>query len=150
MGAEDEVVAIMVVLLVDDRQALFALLDSQGSINRMGSGLIDGGLDLLDRDMFVGVVNEDLFQQLRGKISPAVNAFLGHQLNEANPMGKLCELKVAVKYANGRDAASVWRYGSESEKPHPGIVTFVQETIQITEPWFQEQKAMVTRASQAE
>lgn len=151
MRAEDEVVAIMVVLLVEDRQLLFALLGSDGSINRMGTGRIDSGLvDALDRDMFIGMVNDELFEQLRSRITAEMNDFLGQQLTAPNPVGKPCELTVGLKYTSGREAMSGWRYGSESRGPHPDVVAFVRETVRITEPWFQAQKAMVARQSQAE
>jgi hypothetical protein len=141
MQAADEMVGIMVVLHVGGQQALFAVLGSDGSINRMGSGLVDAS----DRKMFIGKVSPELFQQLRSKITPGVIHFLGQHLAAPNPIGKPCELTVGIKYASGREAASAWRYGSESQGPHPEVVAFVKETLRITEPWFQQQKATVAR-----
>jgi hypothetical protein len=137
--ATDEVIGIMVVLVVGGQQALFALLGSDGSIHRMGSGLVDAS----DRDMFIGKAPPELFQELRSKITPGVIHFLGQRLAAPNPVGKPCELTVGIQYASGREAASAWQYGSESQGPHPEVVDFVKETLRITEPWFEQQKVMV-------
>jgi len=141
MRSAEEVVAIVVVLHIDGQQALFALLGADGSINRMGSGSSSPS----DGEMFIGKAPPELFQLLRSKITPGVIHFLGQRLAAPNPRGKPCELTVCLKYATGREAASAWRYGSESQGPHPEVVDFVKETVRITEPWFQQQKAMVTR-----
>ena len=66
MQATEEVVLILVVLEVGGQQALFVLLDSEGTANRMGSGLVDAS----DRTMFIGKADPELFQQLRSKITP--------------------------------------------------------------------------------
>jgi hypothetical protein len=151
MPAEDQVIAIMISLLVEGRPLLFTLLRSDGSINRMGTGRIDSGIsDARDRDMFIGTVDDGLFEQLRPQITPGMNEFLGRQLATPNPVGMPCELTVGFRYASGREAMSVWHYGSESRGPHPDIVALVRETVRITEPWFQAQKAMVARQPQAE
>ena len=141
MQAVEDVVGIMVVLQLGGQQALFALLGSDGVVNRMGSGLVDAS----DREMFIGKADADLFQQLRSKITPGVIHFLGQRLAAPNPIGKPCELTVGLKYADGREAVSAWRYGSESQGPHPEVVNFVKETLRITEPWFRRQKAMVSQ-----
>ena len=138
MQAAEEVVLIVVVLKVGGQHSLFVLLDSEGTANRMGSGLVDAS----DRQMFIGKADPELFQQLRSKITPGVIHFLGQSLAVPNPIGKPCELTIGLKYANRREAASAWRYGSESQGPHPEVVEFVKEALRITEPWFQRQKAI--------
>lgn len=143
MEATGEVIAIVVVLEVAGRQALLALLASDGTVNRMGSGRVDES----DRDMFIGKTAPALFENLRSKITPGVIHFLGQRLAAPNPVGQPCELTVGLRYADGRDVASAWRYGSESHGPHPEIVEFVKQAVQITEPWFQKQKDMVARRS---
>lgn len=127
----------MVTLNVGGQPALFALLASDGTINRMGSGLVDAS----DRTLYIGKAEPALFQEARSKITAGVIHFLGQRLAAPNPVGKLCELTVGLTYASGRDAASAWRYGAESQGPHPEIVQFVKEMLRITEPWFGRQKA---------
>ena len=144
MQATEEVVLILVVLDVGGQQALFVLLDSEGTANRMGSGLVDAS----DRTMFIGKADSELFQQLRSKITPGMIPFLGRNLAAPSPIGKPCELTIGLKYANGREAASAWRYGSDSQGPHPEVVEFVKEALRITEPWFQRQKAIAAHLAQ--
>jgi hypothetical protein len=45
-----------------------------------------------------------------------------------------------LKYADGRLAKSGWRYGSESQGPHPEVCAFVAAAVEATEPWFQREK----------
>jgi len=136
-----EVVTILIVLEVGGRQALFVLLSSDGCINRIGSGLVDAS----DRNMFIGQTGPELFYQLRSKLTPGVFHFLGQRLAAPNPVGERCELTVSLVYDDGSEAASAWRYGSESQGPHPEVVEFVKQAIRITEPWFQKQRSMVAR-----
>ena len=141
MGDGNEIAAIMVVLLVDGEQSLFIMLSEDGSINRMGNGSIDQ----IEHQMFIGRVGPDLFKHLRSQVTAGVVYFLGQRLAAPEPKGKLCELRVIFKYADRREAESAWRYGAESQGPHPEVCTFVVTATRVTEPWFQQQKEMVRR-----
>jgi hypothetical protein len=141
MAKRDEVIGIMVVLLVDGQQSLFLRLGADGSINRMGNGSVDD----IERQMFIGVVDPKLFLGLRARIGPGVLRWLGQHLTAPQPVGKLCELTVLFKYADGREAATEWRYGSESQGPYPDVCEFVAAAVEATEPWFESRKEMVRR-----
>ena len=141
MEKSNEIVGIGVELLVGDQQSLFIMLGSDGTVNRMGNGSVDQ----IERELFIGSAPQDLFEQLRLRITPGVVHFLGQRLAAPQPKGKLCELTVMVKYADGREAASGWRYGSESQGPHPEVCDFVAAAVELTDPWFQRQKAVVRR-----
>jgi hypothetical protein len=141
MRNDDEIVGLTVVLLIGGEQSLFILLGSDGSINRMGNGSVDH----LERQMFIGKVDPDLFLQLRSRVTPGVLYFLGQRLEAPQPKGKLCELTVGFKYADGREATTAWRYGSESQGPHPEVGAFVVAAAQATDPWFEQQKEMARR-----
>lgn len=143
MDSTDEIVGILVELRVDGIESLFVLLDSGGSINRMGNGTVDD----IEREMFIGKVAPELFMQLRSQVTPGVVHFLGQRLAAPQPKGKLCELTVMLRYADGREATSAWRYGSESQGPHPEVRDFAIAALQVTESWFQQQKQMVGRTS---
>jgi hypothetical protein len=43
--------------------------------------------------------------------------------------------------------ASAWRYGSNSQGPHPEVRQFVVAMVQATEPWFQQQKKLTKRSA---
>jgi hypothetical protein len=142
MHSGDEIVGVLVVLLVGGERSLFVLLGKDGTINRMGSG----SLDQIERQMFIGSAHPDLFTQLRSQVTPGVIHFLGQRLAAPQPKGKLCELTVMFKYADGHEAKSAWRYGSESQGPHPEVRAFVAAAVQATEPWFQRQKDVTQRS----
>jgi hypothetical protein len=141
MAEEEEIGLIFVSLEIGGDQSLFILLGTDGLINRKGNGSVDH----IERAMFIGKVPPDLFLQLRSRITPGVIYFLGQRLAAPKPKGKLCELNVGFKYVDGREAVSGWRYGSESQGPHPEVCEFVRAAVEITEPWFQRERDKVHR-----
>jgi hypothetical protein len=143
LDSSSEIVGILVELRVDGVESLFLLLDNVGGINRMGNGSVDD----VAHKMFSGRVAPELFMQLRSQITPGVVHFLGQRLQAPQPKGKLCELTVMLRYADGREATSAWRYGSESQGPHPEVRDFVVAAVQVTEPWFEQQQQMVARTT---
>jgi len=142
LNDSSEIVGILVVLRVDGEPSLFVLLAEDGAINRMGNGSVDD----IERKMFIGQVTPDLFMQLRSRVTPGVVHFLGQRLAASQPKGQLCELTVMFTYADGREATSAWRYGSESQGPHPEVRDFVTAAVEVTEPWFQQQKQLGGRS----
>lgn len=130
----DEIVVIVVVLVIGGEPSLFILVGADGLINRMGSGLVDN----FDRQLFIDIGSPDLFVRLRSQITPGVTHWLGQALEAPHSKGKLCELVVRFGYADGRETATVWRYGSESAGPHQEVRDFVIATLEVTEPWFQQ------------
>ena len=142
MGEGNEIAAILVILLVDGEHSLFIFLSEDGCINRIGNGSIDR----IEREMFIGKDGSDLFKQLRAQVTAGVIHFLGQRLAAPEPKGKLCELSVIFEYADGREAESAWRYGSESQGPPRDIRQFVTEAVRLTDPWYEKQKHMTATA----
>jgi len=138
MTNQDDIVAIMVRLLVAGEESLFITLGDDGSITRMGTGKVGNR----DRELFVGRTGEAMFQRLRQQIGPELLSWLGQQLEDPQPRGQICELTVALKYADGRESATAWRYGTESQGPPPEVVQFVIESINTTNPWYEEFRSM--------
>src|SRR5262249_52323323 len=90
MSEEIDIHGIMVTLLIGNEQALFIMLGSDGSINRVGTGSVDD----TERDMFIGQTGPDLFHQLRARITPELLGWCGQQLSDPRPQGQVCELTV--------------------------------------------------------
>jgi hypothetical protein len=139
MGERDDIHGILVTLLIGGEQALFVLLGSDGSINRMGTGSENN----TERDMFIGKTEPGVFQRLREQITPELLGWCGQQLAAPQPQGKVCELTVGFQKADGQESMTAWRYGSASQGPPPEVCRFVVAAVEATEPWFEEQKAMV-------
>ena len=138
MGSEPgEVIGIWIELLVGEQQSLFAMLAADGTINRMGSGLVDAS----DTVMYIGRTDPKLFEELRSTIDPSLTQFLGRSLSDPRPQGTPCSLRIGLAHADGREAVTAWRYGTDSQGPHPAVAEFVREALRITEPWLQGQKA---------
>ena len=136
----DDVDTILVSLDVGDTPALFVLLSSDGSINRIGDGSIGG-----DQDMFIGVTREPLFQRLRDKIA---ESFLEHAVSYELPdrVGSDCTLSIRF-IAGGQETGLIFKYGSESEGPPQDVYDFVRAAVDVTGPWHEAQKQMVARKS---
>jgi len=58
----------------------------------------------------------------------------------------VCELTVGFQQADGRALVTAFRYGSASQGPPPELCTFVVAAVEATNPWFEQQKAMVRRS----
>jgi hypothetical protein len=138
MANEKDIIAIMVRLLVDGEKSLFIMLGDEGSITRGGTGAVDNR----DRELFIGRTDPAIFQQLRQQIGPELLGWFGQRREDPQPRGKICELTVMLKYANGEESATAWRYGAESQGPPPEVGQFVIAAVNATNPWFEQAKAM--------
>lgn len=140
MTTERPITGIMVTLHVADQQALFILLASDGTINRMGSG----SLNNTDRILFIGCTAFELFEGLRQRVGTDLLRWLG-QYSDPSPQGEPCRLTVGFLHDDGSESMSHWQWGAESQGPPPAVRDFVIAAVQITEPWFQQQKQMAQK-----
>jgi hypothetical protein len=141
VNEQNDIHGILVTLFIAGEQSLFIMLGSDGAINRMGNGSVDN----IERDMFIGKIGPELFQQLRDIVSAELLAWCGRQLADPSPQGKTCELTVGFRRANGEELMTKWRYGSESQGPPPEVCQFVVAAVEATSSWFEHQKAMARR-----
>jgi hypothetical protein len=140
MLRNSDIAGIMITLLIEEQQALFLLLADDGTVNRMG----DGTERDLNGDMFIGRAPLDMFDRLCKLVSPDLLQWMGRQRSHPAPKGKMCRLQVGVRQSDGQELASVWAYGTESMGPPPEIREFVVAAIEITNPWFERQKGMMS------
>ncbi len=133
--------AIMISLLVAEQQSLFILLSADGSINRMGTGSIHNP----DRDMFIGIVTNNLFDQVKEVIDPEWFEHAGGY-DLPNKKGVMCELTTIFKFTDGSEKGLQFKYGSESQGPPSDIGNYVRKAVEITNSWYEQQKIMVSKA----
>jgi hypothetical protein len=138
MADRADIHGMMVTLHIGGKQALFIMLGSDGSINRVGTGSVNNS----EQDMFIGRTDTALFQQLRGQVTDELLGWCGRQLADPEPQGQMCELTVGFKLADGQELLTAWRYGSESQGPPPEVGQFVIAAVHATDPWFDRQRAM--------
>jgi hypothetical protein len=131
---------IMVVLKVEDEQALFIVLAADGSINRLGTGSVTNN----EHDLFIGRTSADVFTRLHQRVTPELLRWIG-QYADPSPQGKICTLTVGFKHDDNSEAMSYWRYGAESRGPAPAVRDFVIAAVNATTPWFEEQKKMTRK-----
>jgi len=133
-----DIEAVHVTLKIAGKQALFILLTADGTINRLGTGSVKNQ----DNDLFIGVTQEPLFKRLLANLNDEMLHHLGGY-DVPEQLGVPCELSIGLSFAGDDENGFGFRYGSESQGPPREIVQFVTVAVQITDPWFHEQKRMV-------
>jgi hypothetical protein len=142
MPKVSDIIAINIVLEVNNNQSLFILLATDGSINRLGNG----GVNNQDKDLFMGITLEPLFEQLMSHLTDEMLEFMGgYDIPEKK--GFPCSLSIGLMFTNGEENGFEFSYGSESHGPPQEISEFVIAALDITEPWYQAQKKMVENSS---
>ncbi len=141
MPKVSDITAAGITLEAGDQQALFVLLAADGTINRLGTGTINNK----DNDLFIGMTQEPLFDQLMTSLNDDMLDHMGgYDVPEKN--GVPCTLTISLSFANADDNGFGFRYGSESEGPPREIIEFVMAAVRLTDPWFQQQKKMAGEA----
>ena len=134
----ENITGMLVALHVANRQTLFVMLGVDGLVNRLGTGAEDN----VENDMFIGKASLDTFNTLRSRINPDIFQWIGEHADPA-PVGKICRLAVGFQLKDGRELMSEWQYGSQSLGPPPEVRDFVIAAVEITDPWYEQQKLMV-------
>ena len=136
-----DIVVVALTLHVGSQQTLFVLLASDGTVNRMGTGAT-GNTEL---DLFIDRTPDPLLPSLLEHLTDDMLRFTGgYDLPEKR--GLPCRLSIALTFANGAEDGFGFAYGSESKGPPNDILAFVQAALEVTEPWYTKQKAMVAHA----
>ncbi len=139
-----DIKTISITLEIDAKQALFVLLSSDGTVNRLGTGAIDNK----ENDLFIGVSSDPLFDQVKESLSDDMLEHMGGY-DVPDQKGASCRLSIGFQFADGEENGFGFSYGSESERPPHEIAQFIVAAIQATEPWYQQQKRMVSGSSKA-
>lgn len=129
----DDISLIWVRIGVEERAALFILLDSDGTVNRLGTGAVDNS----ENDFYIGKTTEALFQKLHSQIDPGWFSHMGSSYTMPEQKGKACELIVGFVLRDGRGSSLKFKYGSESQGPPDDIIQFVIKAAKLTDPWYE-------------
>jgi hypothetical protein len=142
MPANETVDAIAVSLKIDGRMTLFVLLADDGSINRMGTGAVQNA----EHDLYMGVIDNGAFRQLRSMIEPGWLEMPG-RYELPDRVGPECELSVLFRRTAGADVTIQCAYGAESSGPPADLREFVATAVNLTAAWAREQKAIAERSA---
>src|SRR5579859_3619049 len=116
MPSAAEIAGISIKLDIGGKPSLFVLLHEDGSINRMGTGVVDDP----ERTLHIGVTREPLFQSLREVFSDELLDHCG-RYDLTVKEGQPCLLVVVLQFHDGTANGFEFTYGSESQGPPPGI-----------------------------
>ena len=141
MPQVSDIDGVSITLKIDGKQSLFILLAADGTINRLGTGAVNNR----DKDLFIGRTDQPLLKELLTTLSESSLEHMGGY-DVPEKKGALCELTIALSFTNAENNGFAIRYGSESQGPPHEIVEFVRAAVDLTDPWFQEQKQMVRKA----
>ena len=129
----DDISLIWVRIGVEEHAALFILLDSDGTVNRLGTGAVDNS----ENEFYIGKTTEALFQKLHSQIDPDWLSHVGSSYAIPEQKGKACELIVGFVLRDGREGTLEFKYGSESQGPPDDIMQFVIKAVKLTDPWYE-------------
>jgi len=130
----NEIKVIDITLSAEGDLILWIILADDGLVHRMGSG------SLLDKDLdvFIGLSNEPLFDELRSYVSAEM---LDNAGVYSDPNYKGIPSNLIITFLdNGPGVLIEYNYGSESVGPPRDIQSFVRAAIAITNDWQIEQK----------
>ncbi len=134
-----DISAILVTLSVGEEQVLFAMLASDGGINRLGTGSENNQ----EHTMCIGKTDPSCFHELCSTVTPELLQFCGRSLADPKPKGKRCQLTLGFKQVDGKELMMGFVYGSQSQSPPPAVCKFVLATVKATDTWYEEQKTMI-------
>jgi len=136
--------AISVDLKVNGKTSLFVLLADDGTVNRMGTGTADN----TERELYIGLAEEPLFEQLRDMVQPDWMSLQG-EYDIPEKEGLPCTLTILIAFGAGQEVGWRFRYGSESDGPPDDICEFVAAADRLTDPWYEHQKLLVRSLKRA-
>ena len=143
----EEIKLVTITMYVGGAQALFILLAKDGTINRLGTGILRNK----DKTLFINKVNENLFQDLMKCVPEDWSELKGiYKINIPDKKGANCELKVIFNNETNKDYGFVVLYGAKSEGPAFDISELVINAVQITDPWFNKQKQLLKKRKKRE
>jgi hypothetical protein len=125
----------MIQLTIGQYPALFLALAEDGTVTRGGSGTVNEA----ERNVYMGTTTEPLLERLKKSIEPWwFNAPGPHVMDIAH--GKPCELSLMFLGPAAGPWTLQFHYGSESAGPPAEIMSFVEQAITLTEPWYSKQR----------
>lgn len=125
----------MIELTVGKNQVLFIVLGKDGSINRSGTG----SGDCKEKDLYIGLTQEKLFDKLIKKAKDEVFEYCGKSFDIPDKKGRECKLKILF---NGEDLDTgfEFNYGELSQGPPNEVAEYVINAVKLTNPWYEEFK----------
>jgi hypothetical protein len=134
----DGINAISISLEVEGRQSLFLMLGADGAISRAGTGTVDND----EYDLYIGAGQANLFKQLLYGVTDSLLSQAG-VYSDSQPEGLAGKLTLLLRSADGV-VSFEYTYGLKSAGPPMEVADFVMVAVDLTQPWYDEQKQRVS------
>ena len=138
MFQQADIRGISITLEVDEQVLLFIHLERGGGVQRLGDG--EAGQSAEQLELRSGNTSDALFDTLLAYVSDDMLAHTG-MYELPDPDGKSCRLQVLFSADDERTAGYEFFYGTGSEGPPTEISDFVVTALDLTELWYNEQRA---------
>ncbi|MEL6654022.1 MAG: hypothetical protein AAFQ87_24780 [Bacteroidota bacterium] len=119
-------------LEVKGETELMVMLAQGGAVNRVG------GMDDDHNPFCIGTSDEGLFTAFMEQL-PAELAEMSGRYTFPDPQGDLCLLSLSLSGPT-LDTGFEFTYGSDSQGPPEEIVALVELLLDLTDPWYDEQR----------
>ncbi len=129
--------AVFVDLKINDQQALYVMLASDGSVQRMGRGTIDN----TEIEMFTGTSADQLFASLMLDVDDSILQYAGSYHDRSFDGGE-CQLKLLFQ-SNDDSTGFEFVYGTNSQGPPTEICDFIITCVDLTDPWYERQLSQI-------
>ena len=126
--------AVAIALEADGQLVLFILLVEDGTVNRMGTGAIDSK----ERETYVGVSEDGLFEKFMDTVPDEIFKSAG-TYRHPESLGLPCKLTIGFRSPR-RTIGFEFQFGSQSEGPPQEISQLVKTAIDLTKPWYQQNR----------
>jgi hypothetical protein len=125
---------------ISNINSLAILLAKDGTINRKGSGVID----TLDKDLFMGMTTDKIFDSLMNGISSDLLTYCNTSSPNCDTAKQTC--KVEIAFGNNNSVCKIEHCvnGSLNDLPKP-IKEFIEKAIIVTDSWYQGQKKQMLK-----
>ena len=139
MALKDRVTAAMIRLDIGSERSLFIVFGADGTVNRMGTGE-EGSVE---KRFFAGSTREPILARfLDGVREQALESPGSFVLPE--PKGTPTTLDIRF-VTDDRELKFQFQFGSESEGPPGEICGWVERAVELTDPWYEEEKKRASR-----
>jgi len=125
---------------ISNKNSLAILLAKDGTINRKGSGVVD----TLDKNFFMGVTTDKLFDSLMNGISNDLFTYCNTNSSNCDTTKQTC--KVEIAFGNNDYVCKIEHCvnGTLNDLPKP-IKEFIEKSIMVTDSWYQPQRDRIIK-----
>jgi hypothetical protein len=125
---------------ISNKNCLAILLAKDGTINRSGSGTVDS----TDKDFFMGIIKEKIFDSLLETVSNDLLSYCGQTLLNCDTTKQTCKVTISFSDNKSDTGFDYCINGTLNDLPKP-MIDYITNAIKMTDPWYQAQKSLINK-----